>query len=94
MLDKKLYLQVLDDEINKPYLEDSGLLDYIETVIGLDTIIYALSNVFNFKTDIYFNHGDKIWNLEGGPKRSLGNPPSTLMTDVVNPDLKRIYFKY
>ena len=53
------------------YLEDSGLLDYKDGNWSTDTIIYALSNVFNFKTDVYFNHGDKIWNLEGGPKRSL-----------------------
>ena len=77
----------IHDVINKPYLEDNDFLDFKDGNWTVKTILYALNNVFNFKTDLYYNHGDKIWTGEGRTKRSEGNPPSTLIEDVANPDL-------
>lgn len=77
----------LDTHIDKTYLETNDFFDYKEGNWTVKTILYALGNVFNFKTDVYYNHGGKIWTGEGEPKRSIGNPPSTLLGDVANPDL-------
>jgi len=44
---------------------------------GVKTIQYALSDVFNFRTDIYMNHGGKIWTKD---KQALN-------ADIANQDL-------
>ena len=77
----------LDTHIDKAYLEANDFFDYKEGNWTVKTILYALGTVFNFKTDVYYNHGGKIWTGEGEPKRSVGNPSSTLLADVANPDL-------
>ena len=59
------------------FLGKSGFADRKDGNWGVITIQYALSDVFNCRTDIYMNHGGKIWTKD---KQALN-------ADIANQDL-------